>query len=351
MNKNHLVSIIVPVYNVENYVSQCLDSLLNQTYSNLEIICVDDGSTDSSFDILISYAKKDNRIKIFQQTNQGQSFARNDGLSHVTGDYVTFIDSDDWIEQNYIERLLFLALDNKYDAVMCSYIREYKNKSLKSHIFDTSYFELKGEEVQRKLVRRFFGPIDKELKNPANYDAPISACMQLFKTEIALSSRFADIREIGSFEDGLYQICIYQKCFSFCYIDEHLYHYRKFNSNSTTTKYRERLFEQWNNLYDKMMCIANQSIFQKEYFVAFQNRISLGMIGLCINEQARCCSSRERSKRLKHIISSERYSKALSSLDTQIMPLKWRFFFSLCKKKHSFLLAMLSKAIVALRGK
>ena len=99
------ISVIVPVYNVEQYLPQCLDSIINQTYKNLEIICVDDGSPDNSGKILDEYAKKDKRIKVIHQENQGVSVARNTGLDNATGKYIGFVDPDDWIEADYYETL------------------------------------------------------------------------------------------------------------------------------------------------------------------------------------------------------------------------------------------------------
>lgn len=97
------VSIIIPVYNVENYLRVCLDSVVNQTYSDLEIICINDGSTDSSLDILNEYAKNDSRILVVSQSNRGLAAARNTGLEYVTGELCYFLDSDDYIERNLIE--------------------------------------------------------------------------------------------------------------------------------------------------------------------------------------------------------------------------------------------------------
>ena len=99
------ISIIVPVYNTEPYLEQCLDSIINQTLEDIEIICVNDGSTDNSLSILEEYASKDNRIRIINQENKGQGFARNNGLKNVNGEYVLFVDSDDWIELNTCEAL------------------------------------------------------------------------------------------------------------------------------------------------------------------------------------------------------------------------------------------------------
>lgn len=104
---NPKVSIIVPIYNTAKYLPKCLDSILSQTYQNLEIILVDDGSTDDSGKIADGYAKKDRRIKVIHQKNAGQSSARNHGLKNATGEYISFIDSDDTVAKTFIEKLLF----------------------------------------------------------------------------------------------------------------------------------------------------------------------------------------------------------------------------------------------------
>ena len=247
---SELVSIIIPVFNSCDFLPECLESIIHQTHKNIEIICIDDGSTDSSQKILLDYAKSDNRIKLLFEKNSGQSFARNNGLSNSSGDYIMFVDSDDWIDNKCIENMLEIALKDECEIVMCGYVREYKKKKLITHIYDERKIVFKNDDVQKLVRRKIFGPIREELKHPENYDAPVSACMQLIKRNLALSSFFHNIHDFGSFEDGLYQICIYEHCLSFCYIDIPYYHYRKFNSNSTTTKYREKLAEKWHNLYN-----------------------------------------------------------------------------------------------------
>lgn len=121
-----LITVIVPVYNVERYLKKCVDSILEQTYSNIEILLVDDGSTDSSGIICDKYSTLDNRIQVFHKKNGGLSDARNVGIQHMNGEYVVFIDSDDTIKNNYIEYLYNLLEKNNADIAMCNfeYIRE-----------------------------------------------------------------------------------------------------------------------------------------------------------------------------------------------------------------------------------
>lgn len=110
MNAKHLVTVIVPVYNVEQYLRKCIESIMSQSYTNLEIILVDDGATDSSGSICDEYKDKDKRIKVIHKNNGGLSSARNAGLQVATGDYISYVDSDDYIQKNFIEELINLCL-------------------------------------------------------------------------------------------------------------------------------------------------------------------------------------------------------------------------------------------------
>ncbi len=127
MENNPLISVIVPVYNVEKYLSKCLDSIINQTYTNLEIILVDDGSTDSSDSICKDFTKKDSRIRLYHKENGGLSDARNYGIDRASGDYFTFIDSDDYITNDYIDYLLELTKKNSAQIAIGSHTICYES--------------------------------------------------------------------------------------------------------------------------------------------------------------------------------------------------------------------------------
>lgn len=122
------VSVIVPVYNVEKYLSRCLDSLINQTLEDIEIICVNDGSKDSSPKILEEYAKKDKRIIVLNQENAGLSVARNNGMDNANGEYIGFVDSDDWVDLDFFEKLYTSAVKNSADVAAADFVREHPTK-------------------------------------------------------------------------------------------------------------------------------------------------------------------------------------------------------------------------------
>lgn len=126
MSQKIKVSIIVPVYNVEKYLKRCLDSITNQTLKELEIICINDGSTDNSLKILKQYAHKDKRISIINKQNEGLSVARNTGMEAASGEYIGFVDSDDWVDLNYFEKLYTAAEKYNCDMAASGIIRLHK---------------------------------------------------------------------------------------------------------------------------------------------------------------------------------------------------------------------------------
>lgn len=125
-----LISVIIPVYNTAKYLPRCLDSILKNTYKNLEIICIDDGSTDESLAILHTYADRDKRVKVVTQTNGGVSSARNQGLNLASGFFISFVDSDDWVHHQYFEALVSVQEKTNAQIVNCGYSavqKKYQN--------------------------------------------------------------------------------------------------------------------------------------------------------------------------------------------------------------------------------
>lgn len=153
-----MISVIIPVFKVEKYLSRCIESILNQTYTSIEVILVDDGSPDECGEICDMYAKKDKRVKVIHKENGGQGSARNAGLNVATGDYISFIDSDDWIDKDMYEELLLVAKKTDADIVEAGYrvFRPWKveNKMLNG-INSTEIREYTNIEALKEL---FFGP-------------------------------------------------------------------------------------------------------------------------------------------------------------------------------------------------
>lgn len=157
------ISFIVPIYNLENYIDKCLNSLINQSMREIEIITVDDGSKDGTLEKLKTFAKLDNRIKICKQENLGANMARKVGLRNATGEYVIFVDGDDWVEENLACDLYKIAKEKEYDILYYNYClvfenkKKYRTESIKSEITSDEYLKLLLEEkISHNLFNRLF---------------------------------------------------------------------------------------------------------------------------------------------------------------------------------------------------
>ena len=181
MRSNHinsttpLVSIIVPIYNSESLLSACLDSILGQSYQNLEIILVDDGSTDHSSQVIKKYAKKDSRIKTITQKNQGQSTARNQGLKLAKGDYISFIDSDDTIDHSFIEKLLQPFQNHHTSLSLCGIHRLFLKNNTGENLYLSPIIKKRPKESQKNYILRLLAK-DGRLYSSVNklYQASIA---------------------------------------------------------------------------------------------------------------------------------------------------------------------------------
>nr|WP_296480275.1 glycosyltransferase [uncultured Acetatifactor sp.] len=148
------ISVIVPIYNIEEYISECIESIAGQTYSNLQIILVDDGSTDLSGQICDTYAKQDERIQVIHQRNAGLVLARKAGLKAAEGDYIGFVDGDDYIESDFYENLLHFILEDEADFVHTGYIYEKHNISIKRCQFETQIYEL-DKDIAVNIINEY----------------------------------------------------------------------------------------------------------------------------------------------------------------------------------------------------
>lgn len=161
--QNVLISVIIAAYNVEKHISNCIDSVQKQSHTNFELIIVDDGSVDGTGAICDEYAKRDNRIKVFHQDNQGVGVARNKGLIHASGEYVTFIDSDDEVSDRYLECLLLPCIKDSADISVCLY--EYVSKDeryIPSITHQYNVCEIDYQILQAKIIGRCCGTLIKK---------------------------------------------------------------------------------------------------------------------------------------------------------------------------------------------
>ena len=215
-NCGHKISVIIPLYNVEPYLARCLDSVVSQTYSNLEIILVDDGSSDKSGAICDSYAEKDSRVTVIHQENGGASSARNAALEIFSGDYVTFVDSDDWVDPRYCEILLERALEVASPLVQCNFYRaeDDENKPLPIR-FRGAYIDL-TDQYRRECLYTIV------LSHSINY----YACGKLVRADVLKrhAIRWINTTEVF-YEDRLFTLSLLSVVDRIDFVDDCLYYY------------------------------------------------------------------------------------------------------------------------------
>lgn len=345
-----LISIIVPVYNTENYLEKCLYSLVNQTYKNIEIIIVDDGSPDNSMNIIQKFVLADNRVKVISQKNQGLSGARNTGMNNANGDYIMFIDSDDWIEIDTCEKAINASEKYNADVVFWSYIKEFSNLQKDNYLFDKTEI-IWSEKNINQLSRRMVGLVGDELANPQSIDNLVTAWGKLYKKSVIGDVRFTDTKIIGT-EDALFNIEVFLGINSAVYIPDLLSHYRKDNESSLTHNYKKKLVSRWREMYSRIKFLLDRNDMSREYYDALKNRICFGLIGLGINlAEDKKMSFKEKKKEIYNILSMKHYQIALKDLDFSYLPIQWKVFFKLAKNNNALLLLWLLEIMDYLRKK
>lgn len=206
MEKN-LISVIVPVYNIEKYLPRCIDSILDQTYKNWEAIFINDGSTDNSLKILEEYKKRDERIKIIDKKNAGSGAARNDGIETSKGKYIVFLDSDDWYEKNFLEKLYNNLTENNSDVAMCNPKMTYDNIEKNSKINTYFFKNIELERTPKEILGILAMPVvwNKLYKKDIIVKNRIKFPNYSFCEDVEfLYKTFLYVNKVSKIEDDLY---------------------------------------------------------------------------------------------------------------------------------------------------
>lgn len=347
---NEKISVIIPVYNTEQYLKDCVDSIINQSYQNFELILVDDGSTDSSPQICDNYAAKDSRITVIHTPNRRLSAARKKGLENSTGEYIMHVDSDDWLDLNTLEKCMNVVQKHpKIGCVVFSFVKEYGDKSQVMHVFDGDREFFEAQKIQKCFYRRLFGLSNEELNHPERLENLGTSWMKMCRRDLAEQGKFVDNQKVGSSEDGIYNIYALKRCESAVYIDEPLYHYRKVKG-SLSDVYRPKLIKQWKCLFDMIQNFIDDEKLPEEFQEAFNNRIALSIIAIGLNE---LCNPEtdfwKTRKYIKKYISSEMYRNSFSTLKLGAFPITWKVLMFCCKKRLSFMVCLILYIIRAIK--
>ena len=330
------VSIIVPIYNGEVYIKRCIDSLIGQTLRNIEIILVDDGSTDRTPEIADEYFNKYDKIKVFHKSNGGVSEARNFGIKNANGIYVLFVDADDWCEPDMAEKMYKTAINNLSDLVCVGY----------------SMDDEKGKTILINKPDRFMASSEKDEIAEIISKANISyAVTKLYKLSLIQNNEIFFKTNLSLGEDALFVYDYLLNVKSMAVIDEVLYHYVRCNDQSLSTKYVYNIDQFIESIFDK-----KEELFEKfpeykkfEDKFGYKREASSTMMYIYNNYKHGCPLS---SKKRRIFIEKFMTDEAINRVFNQCKPnnLRDRIFFILYKLKSSLLMdSVYSTRLIAIK--
>lgn len=345
------ISIIIPAYNVENYLEECLNSLLNQTLREIEMIIIDDGSSDATPKICDEFSKRDSRIVVVHQKNAGVSEARNKGISFATGEYVMFVDGDDWIEEDACETVYQHLKEKQADSLMFCYVNQSSKGAKKKEIFSQEKIVFEGEEITNRIEKSFIGLTGDELAHPERIDSTISVWGKVYKLDIIKKYHIKYINyNIVPSECQLFNIEYFSKAKKVVYVKEFLYHYRRNTESSVTKRYKKNVIEKWLYWIQYMKEYINQNYPENEkIFEAYYNRICFSVIPIS-GELLKKKNFRYTYRELKKVLNSEHYRNAYQKLEFKNMPIHWKIYFYLAKKRSVLPFYAMSKMMRILIG-
>lgn len=329
-----LVSIIVPTYNVEKYARLCFNSLLKQSLINIEIILIDDGSTDSSGKICDEYAAKDSRVKVIHQTNRGLGLSRNSGLSVARGKYIGFVDSDDCVSQEMFKVLYENACRYNADISYCTY-KKFTNQNELTDVElvlpEVKIWQGKKEIHQYMLDRIGLPP---QCKKDNLYGASVWCGIFLREFLRKLDVQFVSERQFIA-EDMIFDIDVIPHCNRIVHCDVPLYYYR-YNTNSLTTVYKKNRFEQNVQLYYEMYRRL-EKVYNREECFNSMSRYLLIIARIAVIQEIKFVKKNGWKKAYKNvcrICENEELQKVLRKYEYGKFSIKHKITYNLISKKH-----------------
>lgn len=330
-----LISAIIPVYNSEEYLEECIKSLINQSLKEIEMIFINDGSRDNSLSILEKYKKIDKRIKIINQSNSGPSNARNRGLQIAKGEYISFIDSDDWIDINMYKEMYSIAQSENADIVISDMIKYYSKEDYK-YVKELNLPQglYTGEIIIEKIVSKYF---KNSLCN--------SMADKIFKSDIIREHSICLDESLYYAEDWKFNVDFLKYTNRAYYMNKAFYYYRR-NYESSSCKYNEDTFS-----HNGITLYNNRKIYAKYFnineFEGAEELLNIMKHCIIMEVSQKEVSIKRKINRINTIINMSEVNEAIIHVCKNKLSLKDKIFYLATKRKMSILLYIYS--VIALR--
>jgi glycosyltransferase involved in cell wall biosynthesis len=317
------ISVVIPVYNVEKYLHRCVESILNQTFQDFEIILINDGSKDNSGQICDDYAQKDKRIKVIHKKNARVSAARNDGIKIAKGKYLSFIDSDDWIEPEMYQEMVYKAEELNLDFIMCDYKKKSNNyEDKRTQPIREGYYS--KDDIKNELFQCLI------MFENMEYPPTISNWVCLFEIEFLKTNNLYYDEDIHYDEDSIFGAKIMYHANNFYYLKDHYYYNYFYNPNSTTNTYNEKKWDSFLKINERLV-----KYFGKTIEFDFSRQIKINMLYLTLSALGQIKYSnndeKERINIVKEIMCHPNVKELFKDFKLPIVPWKTKFIILLIK--------------------
>lgn len=328
------VSVIIPIYNVEKYLKKCIQSIIKQTYSNLEILLIDDGSNDSSSDICKEFEKIDKRINYIFKENGGVSSARNKGLEKATGDWITFIDPDDWAEDNMIEEAWNIAKNYNADIVQWNSYYNKRNEQTKRKAINPQILERKQQEIENFQLD-ILSTIYEEKERGISVGPIRGVWGKLYKSEVISNIKFNE--KLFAFEDGLFNLNVFNNADKVVLFNKYLHHYR-INDKSVCNSYKAEWLQQSEQILKEIQNFIKENNKEQTKFAELYNALACELLSSCLTRSIfhrdNLKSMAEKKRILKEHINTNLYREILNNINFKYLSNKQKLLVYLLKNNR-----------------
>lgn len=337
-----LVSIIIPVYNVQDYLAECLDSIMEQTYQNIEILLINDGSTDASGKICDEYQKKDSRIKVFHRKNSGVSATRNYGIEQSKGEWLFFVDSDDWIDKRTVEFVMnHVRLEDDICFIGNKIVKEYvaiNDTLIKREDLTVKYAEETDfHDFQMRIFNRDRNAVCN--KNLIKLSSP----WKFYRREIIIDNKIFFPENLPNGEDGIFNLYAYRYAKKGVIIENPVYYYRQ-RADSVTNKYTEHVETDFYKLHQEYKkFIATETQKKEDFEDVWAERLIWSLSFCCILKYCNPDNPDSYSKRKNDFLRELElhYKNEVKLVDLKNFTLQKKIVFWAIKRKWFFLVSVL----------